>query len=368
MPLDPSTLCARTTAGDAELAAPRNGLAIAQRRLLTLLDKPVALDELAGRPGLQPDRLERDLARLAEHGLIEIHRPPGATGPMFPTTRRLGPMIELPPPPTVTQGPATSLRADSPSAGGPVVAGRRVRHGRAIVVGFAALAAVGVAIWLFSAPSPEPPPRATPAPRPPTATPPPARGQAALADAPASAKSIEQVRALLVPDPVPVRTPAVVTTPGPAPSVASSSAAPIVLPEVAPPTMREAAPALNASQAATLPRPATPPAAEPTAPPVRVASAAPLSLETRIAPLTLTPVTREVPDFPREALAAGVDRGRVKARVTVDAAGRVSAVDVVESEPQRVFDRAVMRSLARWTFAPGEGGRTTVVEIAFRRE
>ena len=34
MPLDPSTLIARTTAGDAELSAPRHGLAIAQRRLL----------------------------------------------------------------------------------------------------------------------------------------------------------------------------------------------------------------------------------------------------------------------------------------------------------------------------------------------
>src|SRR6185295_15415201 len=88
MPLDPSTLIARTAAGDAELAAPRHGLVIAQRRLLTILDHPVPLDELVARPGVHPDRLERDLARLAEHGLVEIHRPVGASGPMFPAARR----------------------------------------------------------------------------------------------------------------------------------------------------------------------------------------------------------------------------------------------------------------------------------------
>ena len=54
--------------------------------------------------------------------------------------------------------------------------------------------------------------------------------------------------------------------------------------------------------------------------------------------------------------------------MTVDAAGRVTAVDIVDAQPRRVFDRAVTRTLARWTFEPGAGSRTTDVEVAFRRD
>ena len=64
MPLDPATLCARTATGDAELAAPRHGLAIAQRRLLSFLDQPLGIDELVRRPGVIPERLERDLKKV----------------------------------------------------------------------------------------------------------------------------------------------------------------------------------------------------------------------------------------------------------------------------------------------------------------
>ena len=80
-PLDPATLCARTAAGDAELAAPRHGLAIAQRRLLSFLDHPMGVDELAKRPGVLPERLGRDLARLVESALVELHVPPQGAGP-----------------------------------------------------------------------------------------------------------------------------------------------------------------------------------------------------------------------------------------------------------------------------------------------
>jgi protein TonB len=46
----------------------------------------------------------------------------------------------------------------------------------------------------------------------------------------------------------------------------------------------------------------------------------------------------------------------------------VTAVAIVDAQPRRVFDRAVTRTLARWTFEPGAGDRTTDVEIAFRRD
>jgi TonB family protein len=82
----------------------------------------------------------------------------------------------------------------------------------------------------------------------------------------------------------------------------------------------------------------------------------------------LVPLTREDPEFPREAIARGVSTGTVKARLSIDAAGRVTAVNIVDSSPGRVFDRAVTQALARWTFAAGVAGRSTEVEIAFSRD
>ena len=380
MALDPSTLIARTAAGDAELAAPRHGLAIAQRRLLTILDHPVPLDELSARPGVQPDRLERDLGRLAEAGLVGIHRPSGATGPMFPTPRRSAAAIDLPPPPSPTVTPTLpgTLRLLTPAAEAPPkVPIRQVRRGRAVLVGFATIVAVGVAIWLFAPASPEPAPRkAAPSPPPPSVSPP-VRSHADAAPPPA--RSIEQVRALLVPDPSPaaarsplafttepVATPAAPPAEKPGPSVASAPPPAVAAVPVAPAApVPEPAPALvrNSAEPVVLPAVASTPA-----PPTQLAAVAPTLQETRIAPVTLTPVTREVPDFPREAVNAGVSQGSVRARLTVDAAGRVSAVDIVDAQPRRVFDRAVTRTLSRWTFEPGASGRTTDVEIAFRRE
>lgn len=194
MPLDPSTLIARTTAGDAELAAPRHGLAIAQRRLLTLLDRPLALDELAARPGLQPDRLERDLSGLSENGLIEIHRPAGSTGPMFPP-RRLSPAtVVIPPPPTPTVSSAVPAARPSGAPGGPP-AMRRVRRGRALLVGFATLAAVGGALWLFATPAPEPQRPAAPPPAPAGKTKPGAVRSASAGSSTTASRPLDPVRA-----------------------------------------------------------------------------------------------------------------------------------------------------------------------------
>jgi periplasmic protein TonB len=80
-----------------------------------------------------------------------------------------------------------------------------------------------------------------------------------------------------------------------------------------------------------------------------------------------TIVSRTEPEFPREAMQAGATSGRVKARMTIDASGEVTRVEVVEANPHRVFDRAVMRSLAQWRFNPGADGRSYEIEIDFRR-
>jgi protein TonB len=81
----------------------------------------------------------------------------------------------------------------------------------------------------------------------------------------------------------------------------------------------------------------------------------------------LLPISREDPEFPREAISRGVADGTVKALLAIDAAGKVTGVRIVDARPARVFDRAVKDALAHWTFPAGDAGRSTEVEIAFRR-
>ena len=78
------------------------------------------------------------------------------------------------------------------------------------------------------------------------------------------------------------------------------------------------------------------------------------------------PVSKVDPEFPREAQLASVDKGRVKARLTIDATGEVTRVDIIEANPRRVFDRAVTRSLSQWRYEPGAAGRTVEVELDFK--
>jgi protein TonB len=78
-------------------------------------------------------------------------------------------------------------------------------------------------------------------------------------------------------------------------------------------------------------------------------------------------VTRVDPEFPREALKAGAHDGSVKARVTLDAAGAVTRVDIIEATPRRVFDRAVTNALSQWKYSEGAAGRQVDVEVAFKR-
>ena len=72
MTFDSSALCARTPAGVAELALPCKGLSLGQRRVLTWLESPAAADELAQKHDLEPEKLARDLTRLAELHLVQL--------------------------------------------------------------------------------------------------------------------------------------------------------------------------------------------------------------------------------------------------------------------------------------------------------
>jgi protein TonB len=68
------------------------------------------------------------------------------------------------------------------------------------------------------------------------------------------------------------------------------------------------------------------------------------------APLTV--LVRMPPVYPLRAKSGGV-QGWVRVRFVVKADGAVDNVTVQESEPPGVFDRSVVRCVARWRFKPG---------------
>ena len=153
-------------------------------------------------------------------------------------------------------------------------------------------------------------------------------------------------------------------TPAPAPAPITPTAAKAadvktVVAETKSPTPAVVPPVTPPSQAAVV---ATAPAAN------VVASAAPTArpVPPKEVASAVTVISREQPDFPREAMRAGIESGSVRARLVINAAGTVSNVVIVEARPSRVFDRSVTQALQRWKFNPGTEGRTYETEINFK--
>ncbi|MDM7984042.1 MAG: energy transducer TonB [Maricaulis sp.] len=59
----------------------------------------------------------------------------------------------------------------------------------------------------------------------------------------------------------------------------------------------------------------------------------------------------EAPAYPRGAERRGVE-GYAVVEYTVNEAGEVTNPVVVEASPEGVFDRAVLRAIERWAYAP----------------
>jgi len=379
MALDSSTLCARTTAGDKELATASLGLSLGQRRVLALLQDPIAVDELAQRHRLEQEKLARDLTRLAELRLVVLQGPA---------------MMEE------TSPPVASPRVQVAGAMSRVVIGPGTRRFPALPLAAGATAlALAVGIWYGtrsgeSNPTSTNPTVAAPA-APPAATPPPQFAASATdsappvvvpGDTPVAAQPLPIVRAPRDgPLPSDVRVAArpviaVAATPQKpiaVPIVAEPKTIAVTEPVVAPPPrslpaalpVAPPAPAVvNAPPPAVVNAP--PPAATPPAergPPVQLAAAAPSRPP---APAGLKAISREPPDFPKEAIADGLRSGQVYARIHVDARGAVTAVDILSSQPPRVFDRAARRALLRWQFEPNAAGIASEaeVEVKFQRD
>jgi protein TonB len=77
-------------------------------------------------------------------------------------------------------------------------------------------------------------------------------------------------------------------------------------------------------------------------------------------------VERELPTFPREAARAGVERGTVVARMQIDGNGHVTDVQIVSSDPPRVFDKEVRRALMMWRFKADGEKYVGEIEIGFK--
>ena len=78
-------------------------------------------------------------------------------------------------------------------------------------------------------------------------------------------------------------------------------------------------------------------------------------------------VKKVPPDFPAEASKKGISTGVVKAKLSIEANGSVTEVEILEAEPKRVFDRAVKQALMEWKFEPGEK-TTHEVKLVFKNE
>jgi protein TonB len=79
----------------------------------------------------------------------------------------------------------------------------------------------------------------------------------------------------------------------------------------------------------------------------------------------LTKVSGTEPTFPRAAIAAGIENGRVASRLQIDETGNVYEVTIVTADPPGYFDQAVIEALREWKFQ-GDGNRyVSEVEIKF---
>lgn len=361
--LHPSTVVRRTDAGSAELATPAHGLSLAQRRFLTLLDSACSVDEIAQRHRCEADKLGRDLARLATLGLVACEEPAPANDPIAADAAN-DPMPQTP-----------AVRLGAPRAakrvallGVPLVVAALVWLGWQQLstsddgAGTPTLAKAknGTSTKAPDAAVVDPQPIATRVLRGD-----PVDKRDAGKDARAQAKRAEPRPEAEVSSAPPL--PVEHRAPAPAPAIdATLTRAPLATPTA------DAAPTLlpmPSSSAVLAPAPAAPPAvAGGTDAPTHVATAAPPASSLRAtAPQSLVPISRETPSFPREALAAGLDSGNVKARLTIGAKGNVESIDIV-SASHRSFNRAVRDALTHWRFEPGAAGRTTDVDVAFKRD
>jgi len=115
------------------------------------------------------------------------------------------------------------------------------------------------------------------------------------------------------------------------------------------------------------PSPTPPPEPYVIAPPPPVVAPAPP------APPSPKPAIRKDPQrksgddlvYPRQAIRAGITKGRVVARVMIDEKGNVYDVVIQSSDPPRIFDRTVIDGVKEWKYAAEGEKYVAEIEVLF---
>jgi periplasmic protein TonB len=350
-----NTVWSATLLAQDEPTVKASALSVRQRKLLALLNTPMSVDGLSSLSGLPHPEIETNLARFAKLGLAQARSDAAA-----PAEFR-----------------SSSFATTTPAS-----------NRMPLVVGGIALTAVAVAIWWFTrAPSGAAPaaPSASQASQ--SAAPVPlvspsdvsttnvfVPGAPVAPTAPATANDAAKLAAAAKEREVAARDAAKnakqTPTSTPPPTVATSAPAPTPAVSAAPtpapaPTITAATPPAPPPPTVATPATAAPPAA---APATQVAAApAPAPAQRPAAPAAPREgalVSRVEPSFPRNA---EVDRGTVRARLTVNGTGAVTGVDIVEANPPRVFDRNVRTALLQWRYEGTGETQTKLVEVQFNR-
>lgn len=79
-------------------------------------------------------------------------------------------------------------------------------------------------------------------------------------------------------------------------------------------------------------------------------------------------VKKVPPEFPAEAARKSISAGTVKAKMAIEPDGKVSAVDIVEAEPRKVFDKAVTAALMDWRFEASGEKQSHEVKLVFKND
>jgi TonB family protein len=76
------------------------------------------------------------------------------------------------------------------------------------------------------------------------------------------------------------------------------------------------------------------------------------------------------PDFPGEAARKGITEGVLRASLSIDDKGSVTAVDIVEATPAKakVFTTAAVDALKQWKFEGSGKPQTTELKLVFQQD
>ncbi|MEA5444421.1 TonB family protein [Gammaproteobacteria bacterium AB-CW1] len=74
-------------------------------------------------------------------------------------------------------------------------------------------------------------------------------------------------------------------------------------------------------------------------------------------------ITRVAPEWPRSALTKGIS-GSVTMGLVIDADGQVTHIEVMESTPEGIFDRAAIRAVQQWRYQPDDATNAQSVRVA----